>query len=171
MRGQSSIPGIARSARSPTDGPSPLQGRASQGRMPSMGQEDYQRMLLQQQQSQMRQMASASPGSFNPQMMNAGPSQQQLAAAQMQQQQQQGYGMSPGSAVSQFGGGGMTAPSPTNSQNWGTPSGYPFTGSGGNDQRHMSGTPAPGQQQSQMTAQTSPTDSLPNDLDLFNWNG
>jgi hypothetical protein len=50
----SSIPGIARSTRSPPDGSMPMTPRVSQARMPSMGHDDYQRMLLQQQQQQIR---------------------------------------------------------------------------------------------------------------------
>lgn len=163
MRNQASIPGISRSARSPTD--SPMGGRGPPGRIPSMGQEDYQRMLAQQQQGQMRQVSSSSPANFNPQMMGGGPS-QQLAA----QMHQQGFSMSPQS--SQFGGGvgGMTSASPTNGQqNWGTSQGaYPFTG---NDQRQMSVTPL-SNQQTQMSNQASPTDlGFSSELDLFTWNG
>jgi len=159
MRSGSAIPGIARSTRSPSDssGPSPMTARG--GMHQPTRQEDYQRMLMQQQQGQaMRTMASQSPA-FNQQIMNA--AQQQMLA-----QQGGNFGMSPP----------PTAPSPTNSQqNWGTPAqsnsggGYPFGQSpAGSDTRHLSATPAP-QQASHITPP--PTDHMmPSDFDMFNWN-
>ena len=186
MRSTSSIPGIARSTRSPSDtGPSPLTPRGPMQRGPSgsMTQEDYQRMLQQQQHGQaVRAMSSQSPA-FNQQMMGSQQQAQMLAHQQLQhqQQQQQGgssYGMSPPpSATGAQFGGGVSAPSPTNSQSWGTPavgSGYPFAPSPATSDhpRHMSATPAP-QQQRQGTPQNTPPaadQNIPNDFDLFtNW--
>ena len=162
------------------------------------GQEDYQRIMLQQQQNQaIRAMASGSPG-FNQQMMGgaAGQAQQHQLAAQMQQQQhqqqqQQAYRMSPPStAATPFSGGmgggvagGMNAPSPTGGQSWGTNpqvsggGGYPFAPSpAGSDQRHMSGTPGPPQQQQQQQHQVQMVatgqNTSPTDMfDFLNWNG
>jgi len=184
MRSGTSIPGIARSTRSPTDAPSPIATRGPQTRMPSMGQDDYQRILFQQQQQAIRSMSTASPA-FNQQMMRNSPPHQQLAAQMQHQQhqqqqhqqqhQQQAYGMSGFSASApNFGGvtGGMNASSPTSSQNWSTPShgGYPF--SPPSDQRHMTATPVP--QQPHHQTQMAPQSSSPQDpslYDLFTWNG
>ncbi|KAF9563308.1 hypothetical protein CPC08DRAFT_706015 [Agrocybe pediades] len=167
MRPGSAIPGIARSTRSPSDGgvPSPMTPRVAGGvggmQQPTR-QEDYQRMLMQQQQGQaMRAMASQSPA-FNQQMMNA--AQQQMLAAQ-QQQAGGSFSMSPP----------PTAPSPTNSQqNWGTPAQSAGAGGGGygfgqspvgSDTRHLSATPAPQQQMAGSTDHM-----MPSDFDMFNWN-
>ncbi|KAF5371942.1 hypothetical protein D9615_008087 [Tricholomella constricta] len=151
----SSIPGIARSTRSPSDGAaSPMTPRVPT-RGSSLGQEDYQRLMQQQQAQQMqgqRAMSAGSPVYGNPQQQ-----QQQMAGGGWQgshgqhqgmqmglgQQQQQGpsssssYGMSsPGSAGAHGGpyggGGGGNAPSPSSSQSW-TPShgNYPFAPSPG----------------------------------------
>ncbi|KAF8171843.1 hypothetical protein BJ912DRAFT_116583 [Pholiota molesta] len=189
MRSASAIPGIARSTRSPSDsGPSPLTPRGPPQRGPSgsMTQEDYQRMLLQQQHGQaVRAMSSQSPA-FNQQMMGSQQQAQMLAQQQQMQQQQQqqqhlqggsNFGMS--SSGNASGGpfvGGISAPSPTNSQNWNTPSqgGYPFapSPSASDHPRHMSATPAPQQQQPQITPQnTPPADQIiSNEFELFNWN-
>lgn len=188
MRSTSSIPGIARSTRSPSDtGPPPLTPRGPMQRGPSgsMTQEDYQRMLQKQQHGQaVRAISSQSPA-FNQQMMGTQQQAQILAHQQLQHQQQlqqqhQGgssYGLSPPPSATraQFGGG-VSAPSPINSQSWGTPavgSGYPFAPSPATSDhpRHMSATPAP-QQQPQGTPQNTPPadQNIPNDFDLFtNW--
>jgi len=201
MRGGSSIPGIARSTRSPTDAPSPIATRGPQTRMPSMGQDDYQRILFQQQQQAIRAMSTASPA-FNQQMMRNSPPHQQLAAQmqhqqhqqqqhqqqqhqqqqhqqqqhQQQQHQQQAYGMSgPSASAPNFGGGvtgGMNASSPTSSQNWSTPSHGGYPFSPPSDQRHMTATPVP--QQPHHQTQMATQSSSPQDpslYDLFTWNG
>ncbi|KAJ7283345.1 hypothetical protein C8J57DRAFT_1675892 [Mycena rebaudengoi] len=173
LRSNASIPGIARIARSPSDGSQgSMTPRIAPARGGSMGAEDYQRVMMQQ-----RSMGGQNPG-FNPQQFQQ-LQQQQPGWQQNQMQQQQamqmhggggggsggGYGMG-GRPGSGYGGG---APSPPGSgqgmpnQNWGGSSGYPFAASPGSNadqvqamQRHMSGTPAP---------------QIPDqgDFDPFNW--
>ncbi|KAG6856170.1 hypothetical protein H0H87_006854 [Tephrocybe sp. NHM501043] len=160
LRSNPSIPGIARSTRSPSDGAvSPMTPR-----VPTRGgaQDDYQRMMQAQQQMQARGMSAGSPV-YNPQQQQQQQTQQmgvtgtgwqgnQHQGMQMGLGQQQqgggassGYGMSPppGSAGSHGGmpfsggggGGGMNAPSPSSSQNWGSSQSghgnYPFSPSPG----------------------------------------
>jgi len=179
MRSNSAIPGIARSTRSPSDGaPSPLMPRGMPTRVGSIGQEEYQRMMLQQQHGQaVRAMASQSPA-FNQhqQMMAAGGG---GASSNWSQQGGPNYGMSPSDNASGFGGGGGPgpgAPSPTNhGQSWSTAThgGYPFapSPSASDHVRNMSATPAPQQQNQATTHDSPPTDQMiPSDFDLFNWN-
>lgn len=132
LRSNNGIPGIARSARSPSDNaPSPMTPRVPT-RGPSMGQDDYQRMLMAQQAQQANRIAAQSPIGFG--------QQSQAAWQQNQMQQQQGMGNQGG-----YGGGG----SPSIQQNWSQQQqgGYPFVSSPGGDHppaiRHMSGTPGP----------------------------
>jgi hypothetical protein len=178
MRSGSAIPGIARSTRSPSDSvPSPLASRGAGQRSSSLNQEDYNRLLLQQQQQQAaRAMSSQSPA-FNQGMM--GSSQQAaMLAAQQQHQGGSNFSMSPQNSANpaQFGGAGISAPSPTSGgQNWGASGqgAYPFAAGSpatSDHNRHMSATPAP-QQQPHITPQnTPPTDQIiPSDFDLFNW--
>ena len=158
------IPGIARSTRSPSDGaPSPMTPRAPT-RGPSMGHEDYQRMMQAQQQQQGAAAAALSMGgqnTFNPQSQNW---QQQQQHQQQQQQLSQAmqlnhaYGMSPQMT---FGG----TPPPNASQNWGQPQHYPFSPSPGAQHpsdRPQSASSTPAQVPLQMQ-----TDQV--DFDLFNW--
>ncbi|KAF7330805.1 hypothetical protein MVEN_02419700 [Mycena venus] len=180
LRSNASIPGIARIARSPSDGGGGPGGmgtpRMGPARMPSG--DEFQRMMQQQQQ----QRGNAGFGVGGPQGFAGQPSQ---GWQQNQQQQAMQMGMG-GGGGGQYGmGGGMGgggprpgsayggAPSPPgggggmgNNQNWGGQAqGYPFAGSPGADlgmQRHMSGTPAPGMQQNP----NPPTDG---DYDSFNW--
>ncbi|KAF9268350.1 hypothetical protein L218DRAFT_1073660 [Marasmius fiardii PR-910] len=200
LRSNSAIPGIARSARSPPDGgvQSPMTPR-----MPnrgSMGQDDFARMLMQQQQGGQQRGMQPQSG-FNPQ-------QQMQASSNWQQQQQMGlgpnspYGMNnrPDSAAGfagggsyggGVGGGGQGSNSvvgggspPGLSQTWGTPNNnpnasYPFATSSPGHQsdlaptRHMSATPAPGQQPMQAQNMISPTSADPflfaNDFPFPNW--
>lgn len=171
FRSNSTIPGIARSARSPTDASTSIspvhsQTQTSRGGGNMMTQEDYQRMMMQQQQGQAVRAMAQSPA-FGQQ----GWGQQQQQQQERQQQQQQQFGMSPpGSAVG--------APSPPNSQNWNGAQ-YPFSssspvgGGGGLGEmqqlRHLSATPV-SQQQRQTTPQnmTSPP-TTENETDWFNW--
>ncbi|KAF4575174.1 hypothetical protein EYR40_005094 [Pleurotus pulmonarius] len=132
LRSNNGIPGIARSARSPSDNaPSPMTPRVPT-RGPSLGQEDYQRMLMAQQAQQANRIAAQSPIGFG--------QQSQAAWQQNQMQQQQGMGNQGG-----YGGAG----SPSIQQNWSQQQqgGYPFVSSPGGDHpqaiRHMSGTPGP----------------------------
>lgn len=169
FRSNSTIPGIARSARSPTDAStsiSPVHNQTQTSRgggNMGMTQEDYQRMMMQHQQGQAQAVrAMAQSPAFGQQGWG-----QQL----QERQQQQQFRMSPpGSAVG--------APSPPNSQNWNGAQ-YPFSssspvgGGGGIGEmqqlRHLSATPAP-QQQRQMTPQntTSPP-TAENEADWFTW--
>ncbi|KAF9480237.1 hypothetical protein BDN70DRAFT_877864 [Pholiota conissans] len=107
--------------------------------------------------------------------------QQHQQMQQMQQQHLQGgsnFGMSgPGNNAGAPFGGGISAPSPTNSQSWNAPTqgGYPFAPSPSTSDhpRHMSATPAPQQQPPHITPQnTPPADQsmMPNEFDIFNWN-
>jgi len=177
MRSSSAIPGIARRTRSPSDGaPSPLMPRGMPARVGSIGQEEYQRMMLQQQHGQaVRAMASQSPA-FNQhqQMMASGGG----GSSNWFQQGGSNYGMLASDNTSGFGGGGPGpgVPSPTNngsSWNTATQGGYPFapSPSASDHVRNMSATPAP-QQQNQGTTHDSPSADqiIPSEFDLFNWN-
>ncbi|KAF9057350.1 hypothetical protein BJ165DRAFT_25469 [Panaeolus papilionaceus] len=186
MRGPGTIPGIARSTRSPSDsGPSPMTPRGPPQRVPSMSQEDYNRVMLQQQQQQ-RNLAAPNPGGFNPHMMGGGGGGNwgQGGGGGGGGSQGQGgsnFGMSPPGSATSTSFGNINAPSPTGGQNWGGPGqggggmnvgGYPFSASpvGSDFSRHMAGTPGP-QQQRQATPQTSPpTDLMSQDFELLNWN-
>lgn len=139
LRSNSTIPGIARSTRSPSEAaPSPMTPRGPPARGSSLGQEDYQRMMMQQQHAQAqaqvaRGMSSAPSPVYNqqqqqqhsqwPQNQNQNQGQQAMQM-NMSMGQQGPYGMSPpGSAGGHYGGGsggGSSAPSPSNSQsqNW-----------------------------------------------------
>ena len=175
MRSSSAIPGIARRTRSPSDGaPSPSMPRGMPTSRGSIGQEEYQRMMLQQQHGQaVRAMSSQSP-TFNQhqQMMPGGGG---GSSSNWSQQGGSNYGMSSDN-TSGFGtGGGPGVPSPTNNgQSWNTATqgGYSFAPSPASDHvRNMSATPAP-QQQNQGSTHESPTtdQNLTSEFDLFNWN-
>lgn len=168
LRSNSTIPGIARSTRSPSDGaPSPMTPRITQ-RGVSVGQEDFQRMMMQQQQQQQQNQQRGMQQGFNPQQM------QQQQPTHWQQQMgghNQGFGMSrPPSA-----GFGVPSP-PGGGGNWqqGGGGSYPFAPSPGSHSdlahtpRHMSATPIPQQMHSQNNTPTVEP-PLPTDLDLFNW--
>ena len=180
MRSSSTIPGIARRTRSPSDGaPSPLMPRGMPTRASSIGQEEYQRMMLQQQHGQaVRTMASQSPAFNQHQQMMAGGG---GGSSNWSQQGGSNYGMSSSENLSGFGGGGGGGggrpgiPSPTNNggQSWNTVTqgGYPFapSPSAGDHVRNMSATPAP-QQQNQHDS-PSADQIIPSEFDLFNnWN-
>lgn len=177
FRSKSTIPGIARSARSPTDASTSIspvhnQSQTSRGGNMGMTQEDYQRMMMQQQQGQARAMAQSPAFGQQGWGQQQQQQQQQERQQQLQLQQQQQFGMSPpGSAVG--------APSPPNSQNWNGAQ-YPFSssspiggGGGGLGEmqqiRHLSATPAPQQQQRQMTPQNTSPPTTENEADWFNW--
>ncbi|KAJ7179578.1 hypothetical protein C8R46DRAFT_644387 [Mycena filopes] len=163
LRSNASIPGIARIARSPSDGGSGgMTPRMTPTRGPSMGADDFQRVMMQQRGGM---PGGGAPGGFGPGGFPQQPSQGWNQNQQLQQQQAMmgggggGYGMGAGGGPrpgSAYGG----APSPPGSsgggmggQNWGGGGGGYFAGSpggGGGDlgmQRHMSGTPAPQMQQ------------------------
>lgn len=175
LRSNSTIPGIARSTRSPSDSaPSPMTPRAPT-RGPSMSQEDYSRALLQAQQTQANRLLTAHNQMQQQQQQQQQSNwqhQQQQQAMQMSHGQGSSYGMSPPGSAG-MGSYGGNAPSPSNSQNW-SQGAYPFAPSPGAHQsdrggaqtpRHLSATPAPQQHQQQNTSP--PTDQ--SDFDLFNW--
>jgi hypothetical protein len=177
MRSGSAIPGIARSTRSPSDGaPSPLMPRGMPTRVGSIGQEEYQRMMLQQQHGQaVRAMSSQSPAFNQHQQMMVG------GGGGSSNWSQQGggsnYGMSSSDNTSGFGSGGLGVPSPTNNgQSWNaaTQGGYPFapSPSASDHVRNMSGTPVPAQQQNQGSTHDSPSadQNITSEFDLFSWN-
>ncbi|TFK74373.1 hypothetical protein BDN72DRAFT_955719 [Pluteus cervinus] len=175
LRSNATIPGIARSTRSPSDSaPSPMTPRTP-NRGPSMNQEDYQRMMMQNQ-------ARGLAGSQNAAMMQ----QQQ----QQQQQQQMGGGNwgQPGQShqgLANQGGNfsmpsgnvgspyvGATSPLSNGQNAWLQQ--YPFsqTTSGVVHQADlMQGNPSVQQQSSMQSQNPSPQgDILPTDFDLFqNW--
>ncbi|KAH7888162.1 hypothetical protein F5I97DRAFT_1926547 [Phlebopus sp. FC_14] len=177
LRSNSTIPGIARSARSPSDGAhSPMTPRAPSrlSQQPQMPANDYQQVTLHHAQSTMPQNAAP----FNPQVQNHWP---QNGQQPMQQQmgigggQMNGYSMSPpnsaGAGSGFFGG----APSPS-SQNWqqGMTGSYPYGQASMGQQRsqteqvrptHLSGTPAP-QNMGPMG-----DNSGNGEYDIFNYNG
>jgi hypothetical protein len=171
LRSNSAIPGIARSTRSPSDGAqSPMTPRVPT-RGSSMGQEDYQRLMAQQQAQASRAMAARSP------VYSQHQQQQQIPSGWQQQGMQinpsSSYGMSPPPSAGPYGGG----PSPSNNQNWSQQGqgGYPFASSPGSGHqpdhmqqiRHMSGTPGP--QQQMQPQNTSPPAEQSNEFDIFSW--
>ncbi|KAJ7667589.1 hypothetical protein DFH06DRAFT_1380833 [Mycena polygramma] len=176
LRSNASIPGIARIARSPSDGtPGGMTPRMAPARGPSMGPDDFQRAMMQQRGGMPGQGGGGGFG--GPQGF---PSQQPSQGWQQNQLQQQAMMQGGGGGGGQYGMGGPRpgsayggAPSPPgggggmSNQNWGQgQGGYPFAGSPGASadlgmQRHMSGTPAPHMQQN-----SPPTDG---DFDPFNW--
>lgn len=179
LRSNASIPGISRSMRSPSDNASsPLGSRGP--RVPSMHQDDYQRMMQAQQQAQAPQ--------FNHQQMQAASNWQQQNQVQHQQSMQMGHGQSasfgmPPSGNTSLASSYGTATSPNNNANWPqTGSGhYPFASSPGasglqhqpervSTPRHVSAssTPAPLQQQ-QMQPQNASPQPDQTDFDLFSW--
>ncbi|KAJ7727969.1 hypothetical protein B0H16DRAFT_1589966 [Mycena metata] len=181
LRSNASIPGIARIARSPSDGGGGMTPRMTPTRGPSMGAEDFQRAMMQQQRGGMAGPGGGGfgPGGF-PQQPSQGWNQNALQQQAMMGGGGGGGGGGYGMGMGMGGGGGPRpgsayggAPSPPGSgggmgggQNWGQgpgPGAY-FAGSpGGGDlgmQRHMSGTPGPQMQQN----------ATPDaDFDAFNW--
>ncbi|KAH9950162.1 hypothetical protein B0H21DRAFT_27595 [Amylocystis lapponica] len=171
LRTNPGIPGIARSARTPSDSaPSPVNPQ----RLAGQTSEDFQRAMLMQQAQ--RGMANQS----------AGFSQMNWSQGQQQAQNTQGghgqgaYGMSPPNSAGAGGFGGM--PMSAGSQNWsqGTGAGqFPFSASSptasqhhsdaGMTPRQASSTPVP--QLHQQMPQNSPAANQAglNDLDIFNW--
>ncbi|KAG2365632.1 hypothetical protein BDR07DRAFT_1607371 [Suillus spraguei] len=174
LRSNSTIPGIARSGRSPSESVhSPMTPRA-QSRLssqPPMQGEDFQRPMTQQAQPGMMG-TQQNAGSFHPQMQyhqHQWPNGQQQQQHQQQQQQQQqlslggqmnGFGMNPqGGAVNSPYGGSI---SPSGGPNW--------------QQQSMNGYyPQTNQRPPNVTMQQniSPIggDTSAGEYDIFNWNG
>jgi hypothetical protein len=169
MRSNSTVPGIARSTRSPTD------PTGFQGRVVSNNQEEMQRAFMAQQQRNM--MASqGNTGFVNPQQIlaggNSGNWQQQVGGGmgvmgqppQQPQQHQsptqaQNYGMLPGQQSGNFGSPMVPQ------QQW--------NAGGGSMQYSFPTAPSPGgnaPQQQQMSPQSSMMDpSVMGDFDFSSW--
>jgi len=165
MRSNSTVPGIARSTRSPTD-PANLQGRVV-----SNNQEEMQRAFAAQQQRSM--MASQSNGGFvNPQQMVAGGGsgnwQQQVSGGvgvtgQQPQQSQhqsptqpQNFGMLPTQQPANFGSPMVPQ------QQW--------SAAGGSMQYPFPTAPSPVPQQHQMSPHSTMMDpSVVGDFDFSSW--
>ncbi|KAJ8592677.1 hypothetical protein M405DRAFT_812395 [Rhizopogon salebrosus TDB-379] len=160
LRSNSTIPGIARSGRSPSESVhSPMTPRAPSrlSSQPPMQPEDYQRAMSQQAQQGMMGTPQNS-GSFHPQMQYH---QWQNGQQQQQQQQQQlslggqmnGYGMSPQ---------GISPSGPNWQQQQGMNGYYP---QGNQRPQNMSGA--------SMQQNISPVGDTTGvgEYDIFNWNG
>jgi hypothetical protein len=173
LRSNPTVPGIARSTRSPSESaPSPST------RGPSMNQDDYQRAMMQAQQMQAsRGMGTPQLGgnpNFNTQM------QASMGWPQQQQQPQQGmqmqgamdpnYPMSPprsaGHGGSPHAGGSSPGTWPHNTQGMGGGT-YPFDNDRASASRHTSATPAP--QMMQPLQNMSLDQGAPGEVDFFNW--
>lgn len=167
MRSNSTVPGIARSARSPTD-PTGLQGR-----LVSNNQEEMQRAFAAQQQRNMM-VSQGNTGFVNPQQMlaggNAGNWQQQVGdgmgvmGQQPQQPQQrsptqpQNFGMLPTQQPSNFGSPMIPQ------QQWNT--------AGGSMQYPFPTAPSPGgtvPQQQQISPHSTMMDPGVGDFDFSSW--
>ncbi|KAF8450941.1 hypothetical protein L210DRAFT_3639971 [Boletus edulis BED1] len=120
LRSNSTIPGIARSARSPSDGVhSPMTPRAPSrlSQQPQLQQNDYSQAMMQHPHVAMAQ----NPATFNPQVQN--PNWPQSGQQPMQQQmgmvagQMNGFSMNSPNGAGVGGGFFGSAPSPSNS-NW-----------------------------------------------------
>lgn len=176
LRSNSTIPGIARSGRSPSESVhSPMTPRAPSrlSSQPPIQPEDYQRAMTQQPQPGMMG-TQQNAGSFHPQMQYHqwpnGQQQQQQQHQQQQQQQQQlslggqmnGFGMNPqGGAVAANGPYGGSI-SPSAGPNW--------------QQQSMNGYyPQSNQRPPNIPMQQniSPIggDTSTGEYDIFNWNG
>jgi hypothetical protein len=155
LRSNSTIPGIARSTRSPSDGASSPMTPRGLTRTTSMQQDDYQRLIQAQQQQQQQQQQQANRGltvqspTFNPQLQQASSNWQQQQQPQQQQSNphqqmmqmnhgQNSYGMSPsGNAAHPSGLAFTGVPSPTNSQSWSQVPNYPFSPSPSSGSGHL----------------------------------
>lgn len=163
MRSNSTVPGIARSTRSPTD-PSGLQGRVA-----SNNQEEMQRAFAAQQQRNMM-LSQGNAGFVNPQQMlaggNAGNWQQQagggmgMMGQQPQQQsptQPQNFGMMPTQQSSNYGSPMVPQ------QQWNS--------TGGSMQYSFPTAPSPGGTvpQQQMSPHSMMDPSVMGDFDFSSW--
>lgn len=180
LRSNSTIPGIARSGRSPSESAhSPMTPRAPSrlSSQPPMQPEDYQRVMSQQAQQSMMGTPQ-NPSSFHSQMQyhqwQNGQQQQQQQQHQQQQQQQQlslggqmnGFGMSPqgGVAAGNNSFGGSISPSGPGWQQQGMNMNGFYPQSSQRPQ-HMSGA--------SMQQNISPVGDTVGmgECDIFNWNG
>lgn len=180
LRSNSTIPGIARSARSPSDGVhSPMTPRAPSrlSQQPQLQQNDYSQAMMQHPHTVMAQ----NPGTFNPQIQN--PNWPQSGQLPMQQQmgmipaQMNGYSMNAANNAGVGGGFFGSTASPTN-PNWqhqqqGMPVSYLYGQPMGqhvpSDQgrlSHMTGMSMP-QNMSPMVDGS----GAPGEYDIFNYTG
>ncbi|KAH0839559.1 hypothetical protein J3R83DRAFT_448 [Lanmaoa asiatica] len=180
LRSNSTIPGIARSARSPSDGVhSPMTPRAPSrlSQQPQLQQNDYSQAMMHHAHASMAQ----NPGTFNPQVQN--PNWPQSGQQPMQQQmgmvtgQMNGYSMNSPNSAGVGGGFFGSTPSPSNT-NWpqhqqGMTGSYPYGQSMGQhtqlDQSrlsHMTGMSIP-----QNMSPMADGSGAPGEYDIFNYNG
>jgi hypothetical protein len=167
LRSNSTIPGIARSTRSPSDGaPSPMSPQMSRG-----SSQDMRRMMNPNMGASMGGGMGQMPG-FNQQMPNWQPKNQlgqQQQSIPIGNLQMPNFGVQPGAANS-FASG------LTSNQNWGVNQ-YPMASSPNSGgyllepsmpARQSSSTPAP-----QMQSHGSPPipQILPNEFEMFSWGG
>lgn len=181
LRSNSTIPGIARSARSPSDSlHSPMTPRAPSrlSQQPQLPQTDYSHSMMQHSHATMAQNMAT----FNPQVQNSNwpqngqqPMQQQMV---MVTGQMNGYNMSSPSNTGVGGGFFGSTPSPTNS-NWqqhqhAMTGSYPYGQSMGqhtpSDQgrlTHLTGMSIP----QNMSPMGDDGSGAPGEYDIFNYNG
>lgn len=174
LRSNPGVPGIARSARTPSDhAPSPMTPQLSQR---SSGQmDDFQRAMMQQAQRNMAQGGGMS------QLGNMNAAWPQAQQNQMQANQGSFGAMSPPGSASGFGGMPGGSPSLGGSQQWSpnsTGGSFPFNA--GSPSANMQGADAPGSRQASATPapqqQLSQNDTLAgadqtglSDFDIFDW--
>jgi hypothetical protein len=167
LRSNSTIPGIARSTRSPSDGaPSPMSPQLPRGVA-----QDMRRMVNPSMGGGMGTMAGFSPQMPNWQQKNQ-LGQQQQQSMPMGHLQPQNYGMQSGMGSGNSFGGLVS------NQNWGS-NPYPMAPSptsGGYQQldqmmipRQSSSTPAPQMQPQSISPPIHHTS--PNEFEMFNWEG
>lgn len=182
LRSNPSVPGIARSTRTPSDSaPSPGVSQRISGHTP----EDLQRAMMLQQAQQRGMTPHMQQGSGFPQMNWPGTNHQQQQQMQQMGQGQGGLGISPPNSAGPMhggfggmqGGGGMSSPVQLGAQ-WQQNAGsgqFPFVASSQTasqhhpDSRQTSATPMPHQQMAQNSPQ--PDQGGLNDFDIFNWSG
>jgi hypothetical protein len=157
LRSNSTLPGIARSTRSPSDGAlTPMSPQIPRGSL-----QDMRRMANS---SMGGQMGGQMPG-FNQQMPNWQQKNQQQQSMPMAHLQPPNYGVQP-SVVA-----GNSYGNAAGNQSW--PGQYPNPGGYQLEQtRQSSSTPAPQQQQMQSSVNSPPAQQpLASELEIFNWNG
>ncbi|KAF9242921.1 hypothetical protein BU15DRAFT_43484, partial [Melanogaster broomeanus] len=182
LRSNSTIPGIARSARSPSDGiHSPMTPRTPSrlSQQPQMPPNDYSQAMMQNAHGGMPQ----NTGSFNPQVQN--PNWPQSSQQPMQQQmgmvggQVNGYSMSPPNSAG--AGGGFFGAAPSSSiQNWqqhqqGMTGSYPNGQSMGQQHVQLDQGRPPHMSSAHLAQHMGPvgdnSGGAPGEYDIFNYNG
>ena len=173
LRSNPGVPGIARSARTPSDhAASPMTPQLSQ----RGSVDDFQRAMMQQAQRNIAQGSGMNQLSMG--NINAGWPQSQ--SNQMQPNQGSYGSMSPPGSASGFGGTSGGSPSIGGQSQWSpNASAFPFnTGSPGMNpsvdamapgSRQASSTPVPHQQMSQNSPLPGGDQTSMNDFDIFDW--